>query len=346
MTNHFTPKHRMALNAVQRVQVPRVARRFFYICAFLLVLTVLAAAFVPWMQTARGTGSITALNPDDRTQHIMALVAGRVGQWHVREGSFVKQGDPIVEIIDNDRQIIERLRSERDALVQNHEVARIAADTAKLNFTRQQELFESGLSSRREVEEAKIQYKTYLARESQARAEMTQAETRLSRQETQTLTAPRDGTIVRIIAGDMATSVKEGDVVATFIPADVQPAVELFVNGLDIALIEPGRKVRLQFEGWPVVQFSGWPSIAIGTFGGVVEVVDPAASANGLFRILVVPDPQDPLKWPDRRFLRFGAQVKGWVMLETVSLGYELWRQLNDFPPRYPDDMHTSGVAK
>lgn len=336
MTERFAKRHADALDAQDRVKSPRAAKRLMQVALGLIALIAISAIFVPWVQTAHGIGRVTALNPDDRTQHVMAMVDGRIGKWHVREGSVVKEGDPLVTILDNDTQIIERLRSERDALKQNHEMAKITATTAKLNFERQQQLYESGLSSKREVEEAKISYKSYLSAESQALAKLTQAETRLSRQESQLVTAPRDGTIVRIMAGASATAVKQGDIIASFIPAEAKPVAEIYVNGMDAALIQPGRKVRLQFEGWPVVQFSGWPSTAIGTFGGVVAVVDPAVSSNGRFRILVTPDPEDPVAWPQDTFLRYGAQVRGWVLLETVSVGYELWRQLNDFPPRYP----------
>jgi len=52
----------------------------------------------------------------------------------------------------------------------------------------------------------------------------------------------------------------------------------------------------------------------------------------------------------DDRFLRFGAQVNGWVLLDTVSIGFELWRQLNNFPPRYPDgppeEMKEEGIPQ
>ena len=94
-----------------------------------------------------------------------------------------------------------------------------------------------------------------------------------------------------------------------------------------------GRHVRLQFEGWPAVQFAGWPSVAVGTFGGVVTLVD-SSDFNGMgkFRILVVPDPADQ-SWPEGRFLRQGVRAKGWVLLDQVRLGYELWRRVNGFPP-------------
>jgi len=40
--------------------------------------------------------------------------------------------------------------------------------------------------------------------------------------------------------------------------------------------------------------------------------------------------------WPDAKFLRQGNQVVGWVFLNRVPLGYEIWRRLNGFPPVLP----------
>jgi len=31
--------------------------------------------------------------------------------------------------------------------------------------------------------------------------------------------------------------------------------------------------------------------------------------------------------------IRLGANARGWILLDTVSLGFELWRLLNNFPP-------------
>ena len=90
--------------------------------------------------------------------------------------------------------------------------------------------------------------------------------------------------------------------------------------------------MRLQFEGWPALQFSGWPSIAVGTFGGRVPLVDPTDNGKGKFRVLVEPDP-DEQQWPSHRFLRQGVRANGWVLLNVVPIGYELWRQFNGFPP-------------
>ena len=112
------------------------------------------------------------------------------------------------------------------------------------------------------------------------------------------------------------------------------------------AIVRVGAPVRIQFEGWPVIQVSGWPSKAVGTFAGRVVAIDASAQANGRFRILVEEDKDWQSPWPDQRFVRFGSKARGWVLLDTVSVGYEIWRQLNNFPPNFPVDGQSPGQAQ
>lgn len=318
-----------------KLGIPSGMKHSAIILSLLCFGIIMFLIYVPWVQTAYGTGILTTLNPGNRVQHINAFVDGRIKQWYVSDGSMVAKGDKIVEIADIDERLIERLEAERDALAQDHELTVLAAQTAKLNMDRKQNLIKQGLAADREFEEAKIKYKTLLSKQSQAYAKLQQIEVKLSRQDTQVIRAPRDGTILSIISGNTGTTVKQGDRIVSFVPTDVTVAVELFIDSMDVPLVQPGRKVRLQFEGWPVIQFSGWPTSAVGTFGGVVQVVNPSVSDNGKFRVIVMPDPDDPHPWPDPDYLRLGAKVKGWILLETVSVGYELWRQLNNFPPEF-----------
>lgn len=142
--------------------------------------------------------------------------------------------------------------------------------------------------------------------------------------------APQDGYIVKTVKAGIGETIKEGDAICTIMPEVSDMAVEMYVKAMDMPLISKGRKVRIQFDGWPALQFSGWPSVSVGTFGGEVKVIDYVSSTPGEFRILVVPDSKDE-RWPAQ--LRVGSGTKGWVMLDSVPVWYELWRQLNGFPP-------------
>ena len=142
--------------------------------------------------------------------------------------------------------------------------------------------------------------------------------------------APQSGFMVKAIKAGLGETIKEGEAVATIMPATPEIAVEMYVKAMDVPLISKGRKVRILFDGWPALQFSGWPSASVGTFGGTVKVIDYINSTGGEFRMLVTPDPNDE-PWPSQ--LRVGSGTKGWVMLENVPIWYEIWRQLNGFPP-------------
>ena len=318
------------LNAIKMPNCTQILGRIFIAAILLFVIFLIAT---PWQQTSKGFGQIIASDPNSRAQEISSPISGRIKKWHVRDGSKVKQGEIIAEIVDNDPNILDRIRLERDAKKRKLQVAEIAAETAKINYDRQGNLFEKGLSSRRDFEEAKIEYKKLLANQEAAASELAESETKLSRQENQTIYAPKDGVILRVLAGDNATVVKAGDKIATFAPELTDPAIELYVSSNDIPLVYEGRLVRLQFEGWPAVQFSGWPSLAIGTFGGVVTAVDSSISENGKFRVIVKKPEKET--WPDYRFLRHGTKVYGWILLNNVKVGYEIWRQINSFPPEF-----------
>ncbi len=318
-----------------KIDLPQKLKNLPKIITIFITTASLILIFSPWRQTSKGLGQIIASNPNNRTQTINATVNGRINKWYVSDGSKVKAGDKIVEIVDNDPLILERLKNERDAKKRKQQLARSAADTAKIDYVRQEDLFNKGLSSKKSFESAKIEYEKLLAASESAFAEFTESETKLSRQERQIITAPTDGVILKVLSSNNSTVVKSGDKLATFAPNLDDMSVELYVSGNDIALIHEGRKVRLQFEGWPAVQFSGWPLIAIGTFGGTVSSVDSSISENGKFRVIIKKDAGET--WPDYRFLRHGTKVYGWVLLNNVPLGYELWRQANAFPPSFDD---------
>ena len=163
----------------------------------------------------------------------------------------------------------------------------------------------------------------------------------------QIVEAPREGIVLQVAATD-GTYLRPGSLICVIIPETDSRYVEIWLDGNDMPLIHsrkngtPGSPVRLAFEGWPAVQSIGWPNLAIGTFGGEVIFVDPTNNDMGMFRVVVAPVDdtvdrgQGPVQvgWPDQdRWLRQGVRTNAWVMLQQVPLWYEVWRQINGFPP-------------
>ncbi|MEQ1885821.1 MAG: HlyD family efflux transporter periplasmic adaptor subunit [Bryobacteraceae bacterium] len=251
------------------------------------------------------------------------------------------------------------------------EAAEATLLAARLNLERQDQLHKRGLTATRSVELARMDhdrasaeversrnalnaaredhkatladrqkvqadYMALLEDANASRASATGAvrpiETRLARQSTQQILAPRDGVILRLLAQPGSEMLKAGEGLAILVPDTSSAVVELWVDGNDMPLLKTGDRVRLQFEGWPAIQFVGWPSVAVGTFGGSIILLDATDDGSGRFRILVAPDENDE-EWPDARYLRQGVRAKGWVLLRQVNLGFEVWRRFNGFPP-------------
>ncbi len=412
-----------APSALEMVRTPHAARLAARVFAALFITAAVCLFTLPWQQTSTGQGRVVAYAPVERQQVIDAPIEGRVVRFAVREGAHVRAGDLLVEITDNDPEIMQRLRQERDAVVARRDAAQAradsigsradrltesrenatqaasrrvemarqrvraseravqaaeaAAETARLNVERHRALGSSGLSSSRTVElaeldavrtrteveraratlaaaqaeelalrsdalrvgtdgfasidDARASRASALAEIASSNAELSRLDVRLARQSTMRVTAPRDGTVLRVLGGTNAELLKAGDPLVMFVPDTDARAVELWVDGNDVPLLREGRHVRVQFEGWPALQFSGWPSVAVGTFGGTIAVIDAADDGRGKFRVLVVPDGREP--WPAGRYLRQGVRANGWILLNRVTLAYELWRQFNGFPP-------------
>ena len=332
LMNKAQQRYLLHIKTLDKIQVPRVARLLTWLLLVVIVGGLMVLWLTPWVQTAQGNGVVDATRPEQRIQAISALVPGQIKTWHVREGDRVVMGDPIVTLSDTDIAIISRLNAQIVAMDQQVAASTAALETAERDLVRQNNLFDQGLVSKREVEQVEIRLGDLRAKVAVAVVDMNQARVGLARQAIQTKVAPTNGIIMRLLSAGNATFVKAGDMLASFIPDGVERSVVISVSGLDAPLVYPGRKVRLQFDGWPVFQITGWPSSAVGTFGGVVEFIEPIADTRGQFRVWIREDRLDEA-WPSAKYVRLGSRVRGWVLLDEVKLGYELWRQLNNFPP-------------
>lgn len=258
------------------------------------------------------------------------------------------------------------LRNKRDQAKAKLEAERVRFNNFKNQYERNQKLFEAGnipltkfqdieykyqsseadfVNAEIEIERVQAEYldkinkaesdlNNTLAEQFDTQADIAKMRNELSNMEIRAqqyfILAPQAGFVVKATQAGIGETIKEGDPVCSIMPQSTDVAVEMHVKAMDVPLISKGRHVRIEFDGFPALQFSGWPSISVGTFGGTVEVIDYVNTKPGEFRILVIPDPKDT-KWPKQ--IRVGSGIKGWVMLDDVKVWYELWRQLNGFPP-------------
>lgn len=144
--------------------------------------------------------------------------------------------------------------------------------------------------------------------------------------------APQDGYITQAIRSGIGETIKEGTEIISIMPSEYDLAIEMFVYPMDIPLLEKNQSVQIQFDGWPSVVFSGWPGVSYGTYSGRIVAIDNFISENGKYRVLVAED-KTQAKWPNE--IRLGAGANSFTLLKRVPVWYELWRQINGFPPDY-----------
>lgn len=157
------------------------------------------------------------------------------------------------------------------------------------------------------------------------------------------VTASQGGQITKAKKAGIGEMLKEGEMIAEIVPDKIDYAVEMYVEPMDLPLVNKGQKVRFVFDGIPAIVFSGWPQGSFGTFGGMISAYETNVSSNGKFRVLVIEDTTEK-KWPKN--LRMGSGAKGIALLKDVPIYYELWRHINGFPPDFYKPVNTDKEEK
>ncbi|WP_188652194.1 biotin/lipoyl-binding protein, partial [Yeosuana aromativorans] len=90
--------------------------RFLLAAAIILLI----ALFLPWTQNITSQGQVTTLKPNQRPQHIQSQIPGRIEEWFVQEGDYVKKGDTILRISEVksdyfDDKLVERTNDQIEA---------------------------------------------------------------------------------------------------------------------------------------------------------------------------------------------------------------------------------------
>ncbi|MCB0762412.1 MAG: HlyD family efflux transporter periplasmic adaptor subunit [Flavobacteriales bacterium] len=271
--------------------------------------------------------------------------------------------------------------------------AELNVDIANRQLDRTEQLFESGLKSRTELENARLKAQEALAKsisaenkwlasqndainakiqlttieaefkdkiskaESEkysalsgmydAEAVVTKIQNEFTNYSARTgfyyITAPQTGFVTRALKYGVGETLKEGEEILTIVPEEIDRAVEIYVEPMDLPLLAPGREARLLFDGWPAIIFSGWPNTSYGTFGGEVVAIDQTISDNGKFRVLIAPDTAANA-WPTE--VKVGSGASGLLLLNDVPIWYELWRRVNGFPPDFYQNQTSHAVLQ
>ncbi len=102
-----------SLPALKLVQSSRWVWRLANVLLVLLLLSIVGMIFVPWQQSARGAGQVIAYAPQERQQTVTAPTKGIVSiiSPELREGSFVKKGDLILEMEPGAADLVSQLEA-------------------------------------------------------------------------------------------------------------------------------------------------------------------------------------------------------------------------------------------
>jgi multidrug efflux pump subunit AcrA (membrane-fusion protein) len=244
------------------------------------------------------------------------------------EDKRLKQQETQAKIVSQENKLLESRNNVLNAEIEINRVQAAYAD--KINKARSEQLTASSNGF-------------------DAEAQVTKLENTLTNYEVRNslyyVLAPQSGRLNKAIQAGIGETFKEGDKLINIMPSDPDLAVEMYIEPIDLPLAHAGEEVRIIFDGWPAIIFRGWPNVSTGTYAGRIIAVETFISDNGKYRVLVAPDPdQEP--WP--KALQAGSGAKSIALLDDVPIWFELWRQLNGFPPNYyqPDSSQTAKTGK
>jgi multidrug resistance efflux pump len=78
--------------------IDKVSKTKYYF--WVIILLCIIFLFLPWTQNIKTKGDITTLKQENRPQKVNSPIPGRISQWFVKEGDFVKKGDTILVLTE------------------------------------------------------------------------------------------------------------------------------------------------------------------------------------------------------------------------------------------------------
>lgn len=178
-----------------------------------------------------------------------AQLSGIVRRLNVTVGSHVNQGDVIAEI--DSRPVMAKIDQARTQLKQ----AEVSSAKAQTDFARTQKLFEAGVISAQQFDDAKASLNAAKASVTAVQSGLAAAQVDLSYVE---IEAPISGTIASI-ATQQGETVAASFATPTFVTIIQEAALEVIamVDEADIGNVRKGEKVVFTTETYPDREFQG-----------------------------------------------------------------------------------------
>lgn len=192
-------------------------------------------------------------------------VAGEIVALPVREGDRVKKGDLLVQIkADTYKASRNSAESSYKSALSSETLARAEMERAEAEFKRNEQLFKNQLVSdsvmldfKTAYEVAKLRYTNSIHTVAQAGFALDKAVEDLSKT---TILAPIDGTVTRLQSqlGErvLGTSFNKGTEIMTVSDLN-QMEARADIGEVDVVLIKPGQKARLEVDAFRGKKFSG-----------------------------------------------------------------------------------------
>ena len=192
-------------------------------------------------------------------------VAGEIVALPVREGDHVKKGDLLVQIkADTYKASRNSAESSYKSALSSETLARAEMERAEAEFKRNEQLFKNQLVSdsvmldfKTSYEVAKLRYTNSIHSVAQAGFSRDKAEEDLSKT---TIVAPIDGTVTRLQSqlGErvLGTSFNKGTEIMTVSDLN-QMEARVDIGEVDVVLIKPGQKARLEVDAFRDKKFTG-----------------------------------------------------------------------------------------
>jgi HlyD family secretion protein len=207
-------------------------------------------------------------------------VAGEIVALPVREGDLVKKGDLLVQIkADTYKASRNSAASSYQSALANKTLTRMELERAEAEYQRNQQLFQNQLVSESLIldfktayEVAKLRYTNSVHSVAQAQFAMDKADEDLSKT---TIVAPIDGSVTRLQSqlGErvLGTSFNKGTEIMTISDLS-QMEARVDIGEVDVVLIKPGQKARLEVDAFRDKKFTGV----------VTEIANSAKGASAL----------------------------------------------------------------